>query len=41
MIHAMASIVVRPEHAAAAKGTRVRLVDASRREPVHSFARIA
>ena len=33
MIHVMASIVVRPEHAAAAKDMLIRLVDASRREP--------
>jgi len=32
MIHVMASIVVRPEHAAAAKGMLLQLVEASRRE---------
>jgi quinol monooxygenase YgiN len=34
MIHVMASIVVRPEHAAAAKGVLIRLAETSRREAV-------
>ena len=33
MIHVMASIVVRPEHAAAAKDMLVKLAEVSRREP--------